>query len=72
MTSQPARPTRAATLRGMAWMAAAGFLFCLLNAIARRLSQELDPFHQHSVYTIDFIHSRIGFTLSPSRSPTAG
>ncbi|WP_188970904.1 DMT family transporter [Neoroseomonas lacus] len=28
----------------MAWMVAAGFLFCLLNTIARRLSQELDPF----------------------------
>lgn len=44
MTAAPARPTRAATLRGMAWMVAAGFLFCLLNTIARRLSQELDPF----------------------------
>ncbi|GGJ31869.1 membrane protein [Neoroseomonas lacus] len=44
MTAGPARPTRLATLRGMAWMVAAGFLFCLLNTIARRLSQELDPF----------------------------
>lgn len=44
MTGGPARPTRAATLRGMAWMVAAGLLFCLLNSIARRLSQELDPF----------------------------
>ena len=44
MTGTSARPTRAATLHGMAWMAAAGFLFCLLNAIARRLTQELDPF----------------------------
>ena len=44
MTDTPAHPTRAATLRGMAWMAAAGLLFCLLNTIARRLAQELDPF----------------------------
>lgn len=44
MNGAPARPTRAATLRGMAWMAAAGFLFCLLNTIARRLTQELEPF----------------------------
>lgn len=44
MTAGLARPTRLATLRGMAWMVAAGFLFCLLNTIARRLSQELDPF----------------------------
>nr|WP_198369278.1 DMT family transporter [Roseomonas rosulenta] len=28
----------------MAWMALAGLLFCLLNAIARRLAQDLDPF----------------------------
>ena len=28
----------------MAWMALAGLLFCLLNTIARRLAQELDPF----------------------------
>jgi len=28
----------------MAWMALSGLLFCLLNTIARRLSQELDPF----------------------------
>lgn len=39
-----ARPSRAATLQGMGWMVLAGFLFCLLNAIARRLAQELDPF----------------------------
>ena len=42
MTDTPARPPRAATLRGMAWLAAAGLLFCLLNTIARRLAQELD------------------------------
>ena len=54
MTDAPARPTRAATLRGMAWMAAAGFLFCLLNTIARRLAQDLDPFQTSSVYNIDF------------------
>ena len=53
MTGTSARPTRAATLHGMAWMAAAGFLFCLLNAIARRLTQELDPFQTPSVYTIE-------------------
>jgi drug/metabolite transporter (DMT)-like permease len=28
----------------MAWMALAGFLFCLLNSIARSLAQHLDPF----------------------------
>ncbi|MBR0682828.1 DMT family transporter [Roseomonas eburnea] len=28
----------------MAWMAAAGLLFCVLNAIARRLTLEIDPF----------------------------
>lgn len=39
-----AAAARTATLRGMAWMALAGLLFCLLNAIARRLAQELDPF----------------------------
>ena len=44
MTEPSARPTRAATLRGMEWMALAGLLFCLLNTIARRLAQELDPF----------------------------
>ncbi len=44
MTPPPARPGRAATLRGMAWMALAGLLFCLLNAVARRLAQDLDPF----------------------------
>ncbi len=44
MKDATARPTRAATLRGMAWMAASGLLFCLLNAIARRLAQDLDPF----------------------------
>lgn len=32
---------RAATLRGMAFMAAAGFQFCLLNTIARHLSFDL-------------------------------
>ena len=44
MTPPSGRPTRAATLRGMAWMALAGLLFCLLNAIGRWLAQELDPF----------------------------
>ena len=38
------RPTRSATLRGMAWMALAGLLFCLLNTVARSLALELDPF----------------------------
>ncbi|MBW6401572.1 hypothetical protein KPL78_27220 [Roseomonas sp. HJA6] len=43
--TKPARaqPTRAATLRGIAWMALSGLLFCLLNAIAERLSQEVYP-----------------------------
>jgi drug/metabolite transporter (DMT)-like permease len=44
VTIPEGRPTRAATLRGMAWMAAAGFQFCLLNTIARGLALELDPF----------------------------
>ena len=44
MTTPPGRPTRAATLQGMAWMALAGLLFCLLNAIGRRLALDLDPF----------------------------
>lgn len=44
MTSPEARPNRAATLRGMAWMAIAGLLFCLLNTIGRSLAQQLDPF----------------------------
>ena len=44
MTTPTARPTRAATLRGMAWMAAAGLLFCILNTIARGLAQHMDPF----------------------------
>lgn len=44
MTLPEARPGRAATLRGMAWMVLAGLLFCLLNAVARRLAQDLDPF----------------------------
>jgi drug/metabolite transporter (DMT)-like permease len=43
-TAAPAQPGRIATLRGMAWMVAAGFLFCLLNTILRVLSRELDPF----------------------------
>lgn len=44
MTQAGARPTRSATLRGMAWMMLAGFLFCLLNTTARSLAQVLDPF----------------------------
>lgn len=44
MTDSPGRPTRAATLRGMAWMALAGLLFCVLNTIGRHLAQQLDPF----------------------------
>lgn len=44
MTATNAPPTRAATLRGMAWMAAAGLLFCILNTIARSLAQHMDPF----------------------------
>lgn len=44
MNIPSARPTRAATLRGMGWMALAGLLFSILNAIARQLSLELDPF----------------------------
>jgi len=42
--TRPMLPARASTLRGMAWMALAGFLFCLLNTVARRLAQDLDPF----------------------------
>lgn len=44
MSTPTAQPTRAATLRGMAWMAAAGLLFCILNTIARGLAQDLNPF----------------------------
>lgn len=44
MTGQSGEAVRAATLRGMAWMALAGLLFCILNAIGRRLAQDLDPF----------------------------
>lgn len=44
MTLPQAGPGRAATLRGMGWMALAGFQFCLLNAVARHLAQDLDPF----------------------------
>ncbi len=44
MNDTQGRPARAATLRGMAWMVLAGFLFCLLNTIARSLAQTLDPF----------------------------
>ncbi|CAH0228705.1 DMT family transporter [Roseomonas sp. CECT 9278] len=44
MTAPPAGARRTATLRGMAWMALAGFQFCLLNAVARHLAQDLDPF----------------------------
>ena len=31
------------TVRGMLWMAAAGFLFTILNTLLKRLSQDLDP-----------------------------
>jgi len=44
MTARGIGTDRAATLRGMAWMALAGLLFCTLNAIARSLAQSLDPF----------------------------
>lgn len=44
MTVPDPRPGRAATLRGMGFMALAGLLFCILNTIARSLAQELDPF----------------------------
>lgn len=44
MSGASARPTRAATLRGMGFMALAGLLFCLLNSIARSLAQDLHPF----------------------------
>lgn len=44
MSSPSARPTRAATLRGMGFMALSGLLFCILNTIARSLAQDLDPF----------------------------
>lgn len=44
MTAPPGQQARAATLRGMVWMALAGLLFCILNAIGRRLAQDLDPF----------------------------
>ena len=44
MTVPSARPARTATLLGMGWMALAGMLFCILNAIARHLTQEMDPF----------------------------
>lgn len=44
MSGHPARPSRAATLRGMGFMALAGLLFCVLNTIARSLAQQLDPF----------------------------
>ncbi len=44
MSGAAAAATRAATLRGMGWMLASGALFALLNAIARVLTRELDPF----------------------------
>ena len=34
---------RSPVVRGMAWMAASGFIFVLLNAIMKKLSHELDP-----------------------------
>lgn len=32
------------TVRGLVWSGTAGLLFCLLNALARALSQQMDPF----------------------------
>ena len=42
--SDTAAAPRKSVLRGMAFIAISGLLFCLLNTIARRLTHELDPF----------------------------